>query len=562
MPKRTLITLAVLAFVYMDAAMLTTSAVVQTMSDTVRLHLRHRLTATEPPELTVAEETLAAGVKLRHFYAQRLYHPAWSNDAGPLQDAEALLQVLQDAESEGLSPQDYHLLPIIDTLAAVRQAQNMPTSWHTGRLADLDLLLTDAFLTYGAHLLHGRQRLAAVDAGGMAKDEATDLARLLHHALATEQITATLHSLLPPYAEYTRLRQALVQYRRLAAHGGWPTLADGPPLHQGDQNERVVALRYRLRRTGDLITPPAADEALFDKAVEQAVGAFQKRHGLAVDGIVGSVTLAAMNVSVEERVRQLILNLDRRRWLPRQLGHRYVLINIPDFTVRVVEDDQPVLTMRAVVGKPSWPTPVLSSVVTHLIFNPFWEVPARIISQEILPHLRRDPAYLAQHHLRVIQGWEAKSQTIDPRTIDWSTVSATRFPYRLRQDPGPGNALGRVKFVFPNRFHASMHDTPSRELFARPMRAFSHGCIRLEKPLELAAYVLREASAGSREAIDTTVASGMTRQVPLPQPLPVHLVYHTAWVDTDGTVHFRTDIYGHDQAQVTAVEAKPPAPCG
>jgi murein L,D-transpeptidase YcbB/YkuD len=237
-------------------------------------------------------------------------------------------------------------------------------------------------------------------------------------------------------------------------------------------------------------------------------------------------------------------------------------MNIPDFTVRVVEDDQPVLTMRVVVGQPSWPTPVLSSRVTHLIFNPFWEVPPRITRLEILPHLRRDPAYLAKHHLQVIRGWEARPQKVNPHTIDWSTVSAAHFPYRLRQDPGPGNALGRVKFVFPNRFQVYIHDTPSRELFARPVRAFSHGCIRLEKPLELAAYVLRDAPAWSHEAIDATVAQGVTRQVPLPQLLPVHLVYHTAWVDADGTVHFRADIYGYDQTQETAFEEKPPAPCG
>jgi murein L,D-transpeptidase YcbB/YkuD len=307
---------------------------------------------------------------LRHFYAQRLYHPAWSNDAGPQEYAETLLQALQDAESEGLSPQDYHLLPIIDTLAAVRQAQHMPSAWHSARLADLDLLLTDAFLTYATHLLHGRWRLAAVDAGGMATDKAIDLARLLQRALAPERMAATLHSLLPPDAEYARLRQALLQYRRLAAHGGWPTLAAGPPLRHGNQNERVAALRYRLWTTGDHVTPPAADEALFDEVVEQAVRTFQRRHGLAVDGIVGSITLAALNAPVAERVRQLILNLDRRRWLPRQLGRRYLLINIPDFTVRVAEDDQPALIMWAVVGRPSWPTPVLSSVVTHLIFNP------------------------------------------------------------------------------------------------------------------------------------------------------------------------------------------------
>jgi murein L,D-transpeptidase YcbB/YkuD len=253
-----------------------------------------------------------------------------------------------------------------------------------------------------------------------------------------------------------------------------------------------------------------------------------------------------LNVPAEARAWQIAANLERWRWLPRSLGRRYILVNIANFTLDVIEDDHPVLSMRIIVGKPYQHTPVFSALMTNLVLNPSWYVPPSIAREEILPLLRRDPTYLAKQHMRVYQGQGAEWQELNPRTINWSQVSATHFPYRLRQVPGPKNPLGRIKFTFPNQFSIYLHDTSSPELFAQTVRTFSHGCIRIEKPIELAEYVLQGNVRWSRDGIQAVIASGVEQTVTLPQPLPIYLLYWTAWVDADGVVHFRPDIYDRD----------------
>lgn len=380
--------------------------------------------------------------------------------------------------------------------------------------------------------------------------------------LATERLAAPMPSQQPFHPGEFRLRQALEHYRHLAAQGGWPLLPAGATLRTGDRGHAVVVLQHRLHVTGDLATPPPAAGDLFDSVVEQAVRAFQQRHGLEVDGIVGSATRAALQVSVEERVRQLALHVERWHSLPEHLGPRYLLVNIPSFTLQVMENEQPVLSMRVVVGTPSRPTPLFRSTLTAVVLNPAWEVPDRITREEIVPRLRQEPSYLTTHHFTLLQGWGAEAHAISPHTIDWSQISSTHFPYRLRQEPGPTNALGRIKFIVPNPFHVFLHDTPSRTLFRRPVRAYSHGCIRLEKPEALAAYLLRDDPAWTRAHLDTALAQGRQHTIALAAPIPVYVIYHTAWVDTEGTVHFRPDIYAYDRAPAAAHDEARAIPCG
>jgi murein L,D-transpeptidase YcbB/YkuD len=300
---------------------------------------------------------------------------------------------------------------------------------------------------------------------------------------------------------------------------------------------------------------------MFDRALEAAVRGFQRRHGLAPDGRVGEATLAALNVPVAERIRQLELNLERWRWLPADLGNRYIVVNLPGYDLRVVErqrgangdGETTVMDMRTVVGRTELPTPAMSATITQIVLNPFWNIPADIAEKEMIPELAKDPAYLAKRQIKVLSR-EKGRHAVDPRKIDWES-EGWRFEYRLRQEPGPRNSLGQLKFVLANPFGIYLHDTPKRSLFRQLKRAISHGCIRVEHPHELAAYLLA-GTQWSRDAIASVVASDKRKFIDLPGPVPVYLVYFTAWVDEDGNAQFRDDVYGDDAALDAALRTE------
>ncbi|MCX5864550.1 MAG: L,D-transpeptidase family protein [Deltaproteobacteria bacterium] len=342
------------------------------------------------------------------------------------------------------------------------------------------------------------------------------------------------------------LETALSQYRQITEQGGWPQVPGGPALHEGDRNDRIPILKQRLGASGDLATSAAQGDH-FDGALKEAVQRFQTRHGLLADGTVGAGTLTELNVPTSERIRQLAASLERCQPLPAVLEHRHILVNIADFTLKLYEDGKPVLAMPVIVGKTYRQTPVFNGRISSLVLNPNWEVPHSIATKDLLPKIKKNPGYLGQMHLRVFQGWQDSAE-IDPATINWASLSATHFPYRLRQDPGPANALGRVKFLFPNPFDVYLHDTPSRELFQKDARTFSSGCIRIAKPLDLAAYLLQGTKLNSVDALNAAISREKTQQIVIPAPIAVHIVYMTAWVDRDGIIQFRSDIYNRDPA--------------
>ncbi len=349
----------------------------------------------------------------------------------------------------------------------------------------------------------------------------------------------------------TRMAQAVARYEAIAAAGGWPTVPAGPSLKPGATDARVPALRHRLVVSGDFVgTAPggalydtAPGGALYDAALIAAVEAFQARHGLAIDGVVGPRTLAALNEPVGDRLTALRRNQHRLQGFT-PTSSDYVLVNIPGFEARLIRGSAPELTMKVIVGKPSWPTPTLSSTLDHLVLNPAWYVPPRIQSKEMIPQAQRDPAYLVRQNIQVYKDGER----LDPESVDWWDPAART--YRLRQPPGARNALGRVKFMFDNPYHVYLHDTPTKHLFQRPERGFSHGCVRLEKPLELAHALLRDQPSWDAARIDAAIARGQMRTVRLEQAVGVELVYWTAWVDEAGTVHFRTDLYKRDTGAI------------
>jgi len=479
------------------------------------------------------DDSVAAQIRARvepsssllEFYARRSFRAAWSGEQGPNRLADDLVDALGRADLEGLEPADYHLRAIQTALDSVRADAANGRSITPQRFADLDLLLSDAFLLYGSHLLGGRVDPETLHPRWDANRRAADLSTVLQDALDSRKIARALQRLAPSDEGYRRLREALGREGAIAAQGGWPT-----------------DLRERLRLEGDL-----RDEDSLAVGLKR----FQRRHGLEETGIIDSGTRAELNVSAEARVEQLRINLERWRWLPQDLGRRRIIVNIAAQVLEIVEDEQVVMQMRVVVGREYKRTPVFSDTVRYIVLNPNWHVPSTIALEELIPKIQKDSTYLERFGMH-LQTSGPDPQEVNPATVDWSTVSADSFPYRLRQEPGRLNALGRMKFMFPNRYDVYLHDTPSRTMFSEAQRDFSHGCIRVEKPLDLAVYLMKK-SRWDRDAIESALDEGTEQTIYLPRPVPIHLLYWTAWADEDGTIQFRTDINGVDRALAGAL---------
>jgi murein L,D-transpeptidase YcbB/YkuD len=318
-------------------------------------------------------------------------------------------------------------------------------------------------------------------------------------------------------------------------------------LKPGDEHAQVAVLRARLAAEDETVS--ATGGTRYDDRLEEAVRRFQLRHGLALDGVVGPVTVQALNVPVDDRIRQIALNLERWRWLPRDLGRRYVTVNAADATLQVIAEGRAALTSRVVVGDVRHPTPVVQARLEAIILNPPWNVPASIVVQEILPRLRENRRYLAESEIVILERRESDPHGL---AVDWSTIAAEPFPFRLQQRPGPDNPLGRIKFDVPNRFDVYLHDTPTRSLFTRPVRTASHGCIRVERADDLAAYVLADSTGRwSPSRLTEAIAIGATQRIALARPLPVYILYWTAFAGPDGEVQFRDDVYERDRRLAT-----------
>jgi L,D-transpeptidase YcbB len=557
-----ILSIAVFAWLWAFGVAVPQAVMRQPLSASTSEQLRARIEAIgRSPRTIIQGETIGALDSLVRFYERRAFRPVWICEEGLLPHAEALVQVIGQAEREGMRATGYHLSSIQKLLSALAQT-SFDMSWTPVSWIDSELLLTDAFFMYGSHVLAGQIDPRELNEVWFANRLGVDLETALQDASETSRVADLVQNLRPRHAGYAGLQKALSWYRTISTRGGWPIIADGPKLQRGDRGTRVAALRKRLLLTADLDRASAAVDDVFDAALEQGVQRFQERHGLDADGVVGASTLAALNVPAPARVRQIELNMERWRWIPQELGERYILVNIANFALDIVEHGQSVLAMKVVVGKPARRTPFFGADMTHLVLSPHWYVPATIAIQDKLPLIRRDPGYVARQKFKVFRTAEDGVARIDPRSVDWSSVSARNFPYTLRQDPGPRNALGGVKFMLPNPYHVYLHDTPSRELFAKTERAFSSGCIRLEKPIELAEYLLRDDPRWSRQKILATIEKGSEQIVHLPTSIPVYLLYWTAWAGDDGVVHFRKDLYERDKVLDKALGDAIPSPRG
>ncbi len=435
---------------------------------------------------------------LEAFYASRQDEPVWVTASG--------LSPLGNMLRERL----HRIAPVASLgLEAPLQADDARSQRRDPQgLAERDVILSAAFLK------------GAIDP--KAPQESPPDARLLRDLSTAADPRSVLERNLPVDSAFWRLRAAVAGYRELAAAGSWPAVPEGPKLELGGRDIRVEALRSRLSASGDLDRNIAASD-VFDGALDEAVRRFQRRHGLDDDGVVGKATLAALNLPIEARIRTLAINLVRLLDPPRDWGSRYIVVNTAAASYRLVDNGVIQFEQPAIVGRPSWPTPRLDGLMTALEFNPYWNVPPRIARLELWPKIHTDPGYLARNDMHLVDGM-------------------------IRQDPGPKNPLGVVKFIFPNSYDVYLHDTNSPALFGRVDRHLSHGCIRIPNARDLAAYLLQTDPRWTSESVAAAIEAGRNQRVTLSRPIAVHLVYDTAWIAPDGTVEFRDDVYRRDVA--------------
>ncbi len=502
------------------------------------------------PATTFAGEPIHAFTPLARLYDARDYTPLWVSQEEPSPAAFAAARTLERAAEHGLEPSDYHHRAIVELLGAPAG------TWQSGTLLDLELLLSDGLLHYGAQLASGRLRSGVFDPELRDFRHEVDLVAAIQEA-ASGDPTVVWEEIAPAETAYRDLQLALRVHREILNRGGWREIPGGPVLVPGSRapEARLGPLRERLRASGDLGTGEDAP-GFYDATLAEAVRRFQARNGLIPDGKLGPATIEVLAVSAVERVSQIELSLERFRWLPRELGRRYIRVDIAAYRLELVEQGETVLDMRVVVGRPDRPTAVFSDEVRYLVFHPFWEVPFNLAIEDELPAIQKDVGYVQQRNFDVLRGWPPNERSVDPRQVDWASLDRENFPYRLRQRPGPGNSLGRVKFMFPNRFSIYLHDTPRPELFKRAERDLSSGCIRVERPTELAAELLEGTPGWDRWLIDEVLASGHQSTVRLLQPMPIHLLYFTAWPDASGKIGFRKDIYDLDPALRAALDQR------
>ncbi len=516
-------------------------------NDAVSEEIRARVeTLQSGSDLIIDDSSVASTTVLPALYQQRDFMPVWTNPRSVAQ----LFEALRHIDEDGLDADDYHLAAL-DTL---RAEIGSPAASNPAQMADFDVLLTDSLIRLGYHLLVGKVDPVELDSNWNLNRtiNGRDAVLAVSSAIAEGSIDRLLASVRPQHSYYRHLQAALARYLAIAENGGWPTVPPGPALKDGTTDERVVALRRRLAVTQSL---PGTDaqSPLFDQELKNAVKLFQRQHGLAPDGVVGKATVAALNVPVEARIDQIRVNLERARWVLHDLPDEFVLADIAGFNVRYIRSGRTLWEARAQVGRPYRKTPVFKSEITYVEMNPTWTVPPTILRNDILPAIKRDIAYLKKKNMRVI---DYNHKVVDAESIDWTRYSGPDFPYLIRQEPGPSNALGRIKFMFPNKHLVYLHDTPSKSLFERTERAFSSGCIRIENPFQFAELLLDDPQTWNLAAIRRAIDARETQTVSLPRPVTVILLYWTVAAGDDGEVIFKQDIYDRDAAVLAGLNSE------
>jgi len=445
---------------------------------------------------------------MESFYSGRGFAYAWYDQEGLIEPADNLFNRMLNLQAEGLPDQVSYKDNWVSMMEEAHDITNPSPA--------IDLMLTAQYFKY-----------AKIAWQGLSESKSRSLEWLLPRKQVP--LTVMLDSLVsgkkslddaPVYRQYELLKQYLAKYDQIRDQGGWPGIAIPKKSYKtGDSLEAIKSIRQHLFITGDLLTNNGS--AIFDDELMLGVKKYQKRLGLAEDGVVGKSMISEMNVPVDKRIGQIMVNMERCRWVPAGLQRDYLVVNIPEFRLHLYEQDSLLWSMNVVVGKAQHKTVIFNGNIRYVVFSPYWNVPNSILKNEILPAIRRNPNYLAKHNMEWYDG-------------------------RVRQKPGPNNSLGLVKFLFPNSHSIYLHDTPAKNLFGESNRAFSHGCIRLENAKKLAEYLLRNDSSWTKEKIQSAMESGQERTVTLKKECPVFIAYFTSWVDREGKLNFRKDIYQRD----------------
>ncbi|WP_171015914.1 L,D-transpeptidase family protein [Devosia sp. FKR38] len=480
--------------------------------------------------------------KLYFFYGSRHFEPIWVSQtaSGGVEfsaPAQKILKLFAQAASEGLRPEDY-LTADLD----VTGVKADPT-----RMAELETAFSRAAMRYATHIYTGRIVPSSVSANLDIAPKKLDEAGLLVQLATSADPVAVLNALEPTHPEFLALKAALATFDETQTDRPIAIPA-GRTLRPGMTDERIPTLRQRFEL-------PLGTDNVYDDTLVEAVKTFQAAHDLDVDGVMGPATLAAVNGGAPLTRADILANMERWRWMPRDLGAFNVFVNVPEFRLAISRDGQEEYTTRVVVGTTKNQTPIFSDNIRHIVVNPYWNVPSSIIRGEIAPAVMNNPGYIDSHNYDLLYN----GNPVSPWAVDWSQVSTTNFPFRVRQRPGSGNALGQIKFLFPNKHDVYLHDTPSKSLFARDFRAYSHGCVRVQNPMEFAGALMANEPNISRASLEAMFGSAERWVNPQTQ-IPVHIAYFTIRVEADGSLRSFNDIYGHNAKLIAAMGLAPAAP--
>lgn len=520
-------------------------------TEQIRQELKKSCTKLEEENVLIIEgEPVIAKHFIPEFYKSRNYQPAWSE----YESFQDVINGLNGIEENGLRPEDYHVAAFDSLEASIiklkkRDYHNNP--W----VAEFDMLITDALFTYAYHLFYGKTNPQSFDAHWNFKklQFPKGMVDNLSEAIENRDISKRLSNIEPDFKGYKKMKEVLKMYRAIAEEGGWGTVNSDKVIKPGDNNQTIIQIRKRLDISNELSNISPTDSLLYDENLQKDLQKFQENHGLTPDGIIGKNTFAALNIPVKKKIKMITVNMERDRWVNKAFSDFFVLVNIAAFEAYIFKDSIRIHTTRAMVGKTYHQTPVFAAKMQYLEVNPTWTVPTSITRRELIPKIQGDKNYLTNKHMEVV---DFQGNIVDTSKINFQELTSTSpFPYMLRQKPGPWNALGQVKFIFPNPFSVYLHDTPSRSLFARENRSLSHGCIRIENPLDFATVILQNTTY-DKEAITKIVKSQKTQRIILSDKPDVMLLYWTVGLGNHGELRFVNDIYSRDQKVYDALVKK------
>lgn len=513
---------------------------VASKSDILSHYIKVKLKSRQPP----IKEEITAWSSLLKLYKKTKYKALWLNDSQETKHIEELLRNLYSSENEGLSPA-YYKVSLIKNLR-----ESVPTELQKkmNHLADLDLVLSDSYLTHASHLYAGLLDRETNQPIWFKEGYESYLIENLIKAIKSESITPHLKRLLPKDLAYQSLKKQFYLYEEIAKSGGWISLPSFPKIEPDQTSDKIPLIKQRLQAEKYFEKESNPESTRYDKGLQEIIKKYQNRNSLLVDAVIGPNTRDAMNVDVKMRACQILVNMDRIRSFPKNPGNRHIKVNIPGYYLEVIEDGEEIMQMKTIVGRKDRPSPIFSHKISYMVFNPKWFVPDSIAIKDKLPQIQKDPLYLQQNEMRLYRTTANGREEVDPLSIDWSKVDESNFNYKIVQGPGKLNALGTMKFMFPNRHSVYLHDTSHRQLFERSDRSLSSGCIRVEEPMRLATYVLDDLSQWNNDSLQSVLDGKREEQIDLRRPIPVHLTYRTAWIDKEDNnqLHFAQDIYLRD----------------